>query len=236
MIIALIGYGKMGKTIERLAIAKGHQTVAFDQGDDLTRISETGADVAIEFTEPKSTPGNLRICLEQNIPVVCGTTGWLEHKPEIEELCRQTTGSFFYASNYSLGVQVFFRLNRQLASMMARHPGYRADIHEIHHTQKKDSPSGTAITLAEGIIRENPDYQTWSDQDSGSGILPITSERIDPFPGTHTVTYRSTVDDLVITHQAHSREGFAAGALAVAEWIPGRKGVLTMDDFLKTDL
>lgn len=232
MKIALIGYGKMGKMIEELAKARNHTIVVVDLNDDINILSAEKPDVAIEFTTPEAAPDNISACLRMGIPVVSGTTGWLDRKPALDELCRQNNGAFFYASNYSLGVNIFFRLNAFLARTMSGRPEYQADIHEIHHTQKKDSPSGTAITLAEELIANNPDYSSWSMTTRGTGIIPISAERIDPYPGTHRVRYRSRIDDLEITHTAHSREGFAAGALAVAEWMPGRKGVLGMSDFL----
>jgi len=232
MKIALIGYGKMGKMIEGLAKARNHSIVVVDLNDDINTLSAEKPDVAIEFTIPEAAPDNVGACLRMGIPVVSGTTGWLDRKPALDELCRQKNGAFFYASNYSLGVNLFFRLNAFLARTMSGRPEYQADIHEIHHTQKKDSPSGTAITLAEELIANNPDYSSWSMTTHGTGIIPISAERIDPYPGTHRVRYCSRIDDLEITHTAHSREGFAAGALAVAEWMPGRKGVLGMSDFL----
>lgn len=232
MKIALIGYGKMGKMIEELAKARNHTIVVVDLNDDINILSAEKPDVAIEFTTPEAAPDNISACLRMGIPVVSGTTGWLDRKPALDELCRQNNGAFFYASNYSLGVNIFFRLNAFLARTMSGRPEYQADINEIHHTQKKDSPSGTAITLAEELIANNPDYSSWSMTTRGTGIIPISAERIDPYPGTHRVRYRSRIDDLEITHTAHSREGFAAGALAVAEWMPGRKGVLGMSDFL----
>lgn len=232
MKIALIGYGKMGKAIGQLAFEKGHDIQVYDKSKSLQELRLNTPDVAIEFTRPESAAGNVRFCLESGIPVVSGTTGWNHELSAVEELCRKVNGSFFYASNFSLGVNIFFRLNSFLAQQMKFNPQYEPSIKEIHHTQKKDAPSGTAITLAEGIIKYIPRYDTWSKETKTEGALPILSERTDPYPGLHTVTYQSTIDEISITHQAHSRQGFAAGALAVAEWLPGKKGVLSMSDFL----
>jgi 4-hydroxy-tetrahydrodipicolinate reductase len=231
MKIAIIGYGKMGKAIEQIAHNRGHETVAFDVHDKLERLGSDHFDVAIEFTTPESSPGNIKGCLDHRIPVVCGTTGWLSKKDEVNEYCRLRNGAFFYASNYSIGVNIFFKVNAYLARLMDKQ-NYQVSIHEIHHTQKKDSPSGTAITLAEGIISNNPGYHSWSEGVAGDQIIPVSSERIDPYPGTHTVKYDCAVDMIEMTHIAKSRTGFALGAVLVAEWIPGKQGVLSMDDFL----
>ena len=233
MLIAIIGHGRMGKAIGDLAIARGHSLVVIGRNDDVRSVlTATAPQVAIEFTSPGSAPRNLMACLDLGIPVVCGTTGWLEHRPEIEVRCKEKGSTMFYASNFSLGVNLFFRLNEQLARLMEGRYQYRPAIHEIHHTGKKDSPSGTAITLAEGILSHRSDLSGWSTDDQAAGTLPVTSERIDPYPGHHVVSWTSRIDDIQIIHHAHSREGFAAGALAVAEWLPGRKGILGMDDFL----
>ena len=232
MKIALIGYGKMGKAIEGLARERGHTLLIYDLGSDLTTLKRDSPDVAIEFTHPESAAENIRACIQAGIPVVSGTTGWLKEKPTIETYCREQGGSFFYASNFSLGVNLFFRLNQYLATLMSRQSGYQASITEIHHTQKKDAPSGTAITLAEAILKNIPNYSGWALDSTDPKTLSIHSERKDPYPGTHTITYSGKIDEISITHHAHSREGFAAGALAVAEWLPGKKGVLSMEDFL----
>jgi 4-hydroxy-tetrahydrodipicolinate reductase len=234
MKILLIGYGKMGKIIEGIALNRGHEIVAkIDVGDNFSSFDKQ-ADVAIEFTQPEAVVTNLKTCFDKGIPVACGTTGWLAHKSEIENYCIEKNGTFFYTSNYSLGVNLFFKLNQLLAQMMDRYPQYKVSIDETHHTQKKDAPSGTAITLAEGVIKNLSRKKEWklgaSDKDEA---LSINSFRIDPAPGTHTVKYQSAIDDLEITHTAHSREGFAMGAVLVAEWLADKKGVLTMDDFLK---
>jgi len=235
MKIVLIGYGKMGKAIERLALTKGHTIEArIDAGDPLTAEVLKHADVAIEFTQADSVVENLRACFEANIPVVCGTTGWLDKKNEIENDCRKKNATFFYASNYSLGVNILFVLNKYLSALMNDYPSYGIEIDEIHHTEKKDAPSGTAITLAEGIIENMDRKDRWvNTKISDPKALIINSFREDPAPGTHTVRYSSPVDNIEIKHVAHSRDGFAIGALAVAEWIKGKKGVLGMGDFLK---
>jgi 4-hydroxy-tetrahydrodipicolinate reductase len=234
MRILLIGYGKMGKAIEAIALSRGN-TIAgkADTRQELLDFNGS-ADVAIEFSQPDAVIENLKYCFEKKIPVVCGTTGWLDKKTEIENLCTQQGGTFFYASNYSLGVNIFFKLNEFLARLMNGRAGYSISIDETHHTQKKDAPSGTAITLAEGIMKHNASKTKWAlNETQNPEALVIHSFRIDPAPGTHAVNYRSAVDDLEIKHTAHSREGFALGAVLVAEWLAGKKGVYSMDDFLK---
>lgn len=234
MKIVLIGYGKMGKTIEKTALARGHQVVARIDVDNQHELATVQGDVAIEFSHPDAAFNNIRACVQKGLPVVCGTTGWLSRKDEIEAFTRQHHGTFFYASNYSLGVNIFFRINEQLASMMRNFDDYDVSVDEIHHTAKKDAPSGTAITLAEGIIRQMPAKKRWVNKDSSSNEeLSIKSFRIDDIPGTHTVKYNSAIDDIEIRHTAHTREGFAQGAVMVAEWIAGKKGILNMNDFLK---
>jgi 4-hydroxy-tetrahydrodipicolinate reductase len=234
MKILLVGYGKMGKTIERIAKERGHEIagrIDVDNGHELDHIS---ADVAIEFSHPDAAFDNVKKCLLKKIPVVCGTTGWLAKKTEIEKLAKETEGSFFYASNYSLGVNIFFKLNEYLAKLMKNFDAYDIVMEEIHHTEKKDAPSGTAITLAEGVLKNIDRKKEWVNSDSkGQEQLAIKSFRIGTVPGTHTVRYTSLMDDLEIKHTAHTREGFALGAVMVAEWIKGKKGVLNMDDFLK---
>lgn len=232
MKIALIGFGKMGKAIAGLAETRGHELIKIDVGDSINSLDHHKPDVAIEFTTPDAAPENIRFCLSHDIPVVCGTTGWLIEMEGIKNLCLKHQGSFFYASNYSLGVNLFFKLNNYLAKMMEG-KGYQVAIHEIHHTQKKDAPSGTAISLAEGILKNNTDWNAWSQNPDQPTSIRITSERKDPYPGTHEITYSGKTDQIRIEHIAHSREGFAAGALAVAEWLPGKKGNLSMDDFLR---
>jgi 4-hydroxy-tetrahydrodipicolinate reductase len=234
MKLLLVGYGKMGKTIERVALERGHEIAGRIDIDNQQDFDQAKADVAIEFSHPDAAFNNIKRCLEKNFPIVCGTTGWLARKPEIEALTRKVNGSFFYASNYSLGVNIFFKLNEHLAKLMSGFNTYDIKIDEIHHTEKKDAPSGTAITLAEGIIKSNQEKKSWVNSDSDiRQELPIKSFRIDDVPGTHMVKYSSKVDDIEIRHTAHTREGFALGAVMVAEWIKDKKGFLTMDDFLK---
>jgi 4-hydroxy-tetrahydrodipicolinate reductase len=233
MNIILLGYGKMGKTIERIAIDRGHKVSARIDVHNHHEFNEAEGDVAIEFSHPEAAFENVKRCLLKDIPVVCGTTGWISRKPEVEELCRQINGAFFYASNYSLGVNLFFKMNEYLAKMMSKFPEYDVRMDEIHHAEKKDSPSGTAITLAESILKNTTRKKSWANKDSGKPEeLYISSFRIDQVPGTHLVKYESAIDDIEIKHTAHSREGFAKGAVMVAEWIRNKKGVLTMNDFL----
>ena len=222
MKILLVGYGKMGKAIEKIATQRGHEIVGrVDIGN--TDTIAAGADVAIEFTQPGSAVDNIMKCVTAGIPVVCGTTGWLEKVDDVKAFVNKNNGAFFYASNYSLGVNIFFKVNEYLAKLMSGRENYDVSIDETHHTQKKDAPSGTAITISEGIAKNSSLTKVQ---------IPIRSFRIDPAPGTHTVKYHSEVDDIELTHTAHSREGFALGAVLVAEWLKGRKGCFTMDDFL----
>jgi len=234
MNILLIGYGKMGKAIETIALNRGH-VIAGRAGNrqELIKFTET-ADAAIEFSKPDAVVENLKFCFEKKIPVACGTTGWLEKKAEVESLCLTKGGTFFYAPNYSLGVNIFFKLNEFLAKLMDGQTGYEVSIDETHHTQKKDAPSGTAISLAEVLIKNNRSKKDWSlNSAKTTSSLIINSFRVDPTPGTHIVKYQSAVDDIEIKHTAHSREGFALGAVLVAEWLADKKGVFSMDDFLK---
>jgi 4-hydroxy-tetrahydrodipicolinate reductase len=234
MKILLIGYGKMGKTIERIAVSRGHEIVGkIDVGGSIYAF-ENHADVAIEFTQPEAAINNLKTCFEKGIPVVCGTTGWRQHQQEVEAYCKQKNGTLLWSSNFSLGVNLFFKLNEYLAKLMNRYSQYEVSIDETHHTQKKDAPSGTAITLAEGVIKNLERKKKWtSEANDNQDSLVIHSFRIDPAPGTHVIRYHSEVDDIEITHTAHSREGFALGAVLVAEWLKGRKGIFTIDDFLQ---
>jgi 4-hydroxy-tetrahydrodipicolinate reductase len=234
MKIVLIGYGKMGKTIEKIALSRGHQIAAKIDIDNQNELDSVTADVAIEFSHPDAAFNNVKKCLTRNIPVVCGTTGWLAKKSEIETLVKDKNATFFYASNYSLGVNLFFKLNEHLASMMRNFDAYNVSMDEVHHTEKKDAPSGTAITLAEGVLKNLPRKKLWVNADTEKPEeIAIKSFRIDQVPGTHTVKYHSAIDDIEIRHTAHTREGFALGAVLVAEWIKDKKGVLNMDDFLK---
>ena len=230
MNIALFGYGKMGKMIEKIALKRNHNIVAkIDL--DATDINFSEIDVAIDFSMPNAAYGNIKNCLEHNVPIISGTTGWLQDYQKAVALCEKNNGAFIYASNFSLGVNLFFELNSYLAKLMAPQDQYRVAMEEIHHTQKLDAPSGTAITLAEGVI-ENTNYTNWKLDSAGNMEIPITAKRIGDTPGTHTVTYESEVDSIEIKHTAHNREGFALGAVIAAEWIVGKTGVFTMKDVL----
>jgi 4-hydroxy-tetrahydrodipicolinate reductase len=228
MKIALLGYGRMGQAIEKIAIDRGHTIVAKIDKDNPDEAYE--ADVAINFSVPTAAYENITSAIDKKIPVVCGTTGWLDRLDEVETLCQQNEGAFLYASNFSLGVNLFFELNVKLADMMQKQPLYTASIEEIHHTQKLDKPSGTAITLAEGIPSAGNVWHLV--EDNGEGV-PITSIRKDEVPGTHTVTHRSEIDEISITHTAHNRTGFALGAIIAAEWIQNKKGLFSMRDVLQ---
>ena len=228
MKIALLGYGRMGQAIEKIAIDRGHTIVAKIDKDNPDEAYE--ADVAINFSIPTAAYENITSAINKKIPVVCGTTGWLDRLDEVESLCQQNEGAFLYASNFSLGVNLFFELNAKLAEMMQKQPLYTASIEEIHHTQKLDKPSGTAITLAEGIPSAGNVWHLI--EDNGEGV-PITSIRKDEVPGTHTVTHRSEIDEISITHTAHNRTGFALGAIIAAEWIQNKKGIFSMRDVLQ---
>ena len=240
MNILIIGYGKMGKTIEEIAVDRNHVVgYKVDQHtpDTLAGVDASNVDVAIEFTQPDAAPDNIRFCIENGIPVVSGTTGWLARKGEIEAYCQQQNGAFFYASNYSIGVNIFFKLNQYLSRLMKTYPEYQPSMEETHHIHKKDAPSGTAITLAEALVGTLPHVKTWKLAEENTvklteNILPITAIRKDEVPGTHIVRYASPIDDIEISHTAHTRKGFALGAVLVAEWIQDKKGVLNMDDFL----
>lgn len=236
MKIALIGYGRMGKAIEKIARERGHEiTLIIDLGnqDELTVPNLQKADVAIEFTIPSSAPGNYKKCFEAGIPVVSGTTGWLGQKNEILQEMARYNGTFFYASNFSLGVNLFFELNRKLALLMANRPEYRVTLEEVHHTQKLDAPSGTAITLAEDMIAALPELESWTLEGPGhEHQLKITAIREGQVPGIHRIQYDSAVDHILIEHSAKSREGFAWGAVLAAEFSLGKKGILTMNNLL----
>lgn len=237
MKIALIGYGRMGRAIEEIALKKGHEItlrISSSNTEELNPVNLAKADVAIEFTQPHSAFRNVETCLLAGLPVVCGSTGWGEQLEEARQICRERDGSFLYASNFSIGVNIFFELNSRLAALMAHRPEYDVSIHEVHHTGKKDAPSGTAITLAEQVIEKIARKRRWvNGRNEEADELSITSERTDPAPGTHHVTYNSAIDDIEIIHTAHSREGFAMGALMAAEYIHGKKGCFTMKDVLE---
>ncbi|GFD77040.1 4-hydroxy-tetrahydrodipicolinate reductase [Tenacibaculum sp. SSH1-16] len=230
MKIALLGYGRMGKEIEKIALQRGHEIVIKTSGKEVYDI--TKADVAIDFSIPSSAYDNISNCINNNTPVISGTTGWLDKYNDIVDLCNDKKGAFIYASNFSLGVNVFFELNKQLAKMMSTLEQYNVSIEEIHHTKKLDAPSGTAITLAEGVI-ENTNQKAWElDEKTSEENIPITAIRTPDVPGTHTVTYNSEVDTIDIKHTAHNRQGFALGAVIAAEWLNNKTGVFTMRDVL----
>lgn len=232
MKIALLGYGRMGKEIEKIALERGHDIVIKTSGENSYDI--TAADVAIDFSIPDAAYQNITNCFKNNVPVISGTTGWLDKYDDAVALCKQQNGSFIYASNFSLGVNLFFELNKNLAKLMQSVNSYNVSIEEIHHTKKLDAPSGTAITLADGII-ENSQKKYWKldeDYEKSDEIIPIAAKRIPDVPGTHSVFYTSIEDTIEIKHTAHNRKGFALGAVVAAEWLVNKKGIYTMKDVL----
>ena len=231
MKIALVGYGKMGQIIDKIAQTRGHEIVArLNESPTLENLNNP--DVVIEFSSPESAFGNIKFCLEQGIPVVCGTTGWLEKKSEIEKICIENNSAFLYGSNFSLGVNLFFALNEKLAQLMKPfNNDYDCQLEEIHHIHKLDKPSGTAISLAEDII-SNSDFEKWKLDDTLGKELGIRAVREEEVPGTHIVTYRSEVDEIEIKHTAFNRNGFALGAVIASEWIIGRKGNFSVKEVL----
>ncbi|MBS1667396.1 MAG: 4-hydroxy-tetrahydrodipicolinate reductase [Bacteroidetes bacterium] len=236
MRIALIGYGKMGKAIEEIALQKGHEIVLkidIDNVNEFNQENLSKADAAIEFSSPHSAFDNVMKCLQFKIPVVCGSTGWLDKIESVKKYCLDNNGTFLYSSNYSIGVNIFFAVNKYLAQLMTNQNEYEVSMTEIHHTQKKDAPSGTAITLAEQILEKVKRKKNWVNHISDNpDELEIISERVDPAPGTHIINYHSPIDDIEITHTAHSRMGFATGAVLAAEFIKDKKGVFGMKDVL----
>lgn len=234
--IALIGYGKMGKAIETIAVQRGHHIVTIidlHNAADFTAHHLRQADVAIEFTGPHSAFSNIMKCIEWGVPLVCGSTGWLDKMDEVKNYCKQQQGSFLYASNFSVGVNIFFEINKRLAQLMRAQTDYDVTIEEIHHTQKKDAPSGTAVSLAEQVLAGIDRKIKWVNAPaSGPEELSIISKRIDPAPGTHTVSYHSAVDSIDIVHTAHNRTGFATGAVLAAEFLPDKKGIFSMKEVL----
>lgn len=231
MKIALLGYGRMGKAIEQIAIDRGHTVVAkIDKLNSEGELSD--ADVAINFSIPDAAVENIKAALDFKTPVVCGTTGWLDKLSEVEKYCEEQDSAFLYASNFSIGVNLFFKLNEDLAKLMKSHKSYAAEMKEIHHIHKLDAPSGTAITLAEGVFKET-DYNAWTIEEAkNQKTLPIVVERTGEVPGTHAIKYKSKIDSITIEHEAHSREGFALGAVVSAEWIQNKKGIFSMKDVL----
>ena len=243
MKIAILGYGKMGRAIETIANQRGHDIVLkvnIDNLHDLTEDNLKKADVAIEFTGPHSAIHNLKLCFDSGVPVVCGSTGWLMHLPEVEAYRQQHKAGFLHASNFSVGVNIMFEINKLLSKLMCNHAEYTVTITETHHTAKLDAPSGTAISLAEQINEAQPRHKGWYNitddvqADHADRGIPIVSKRIDPAPGTHAVEYKSAIDDIQLVHTAHSRAGFALGAVLAAEFLQGKKGSYTMTDVLKT--
>jgi 4-hydroxy-tetrahydrodipicolinate reductase len=236
MKLALIGYGKMGQAIEEIALQRGHKIVLkidVDNINEFTKENLAKADAAVEFTGPHSAYENVKKLMQTGTATVCGSTGWLEKLDEIQQLCKQTNGAFVYASNYSVGVNIFFEVNKRLAALMSKHDDYEIQVTEIHHTQKKDAPSGTAITLAEQILENISRKTKWVNHISDNiDELEIISERIDPAPGTHKIKYTSAIDDIEIIHTAHTRKGFALGAVLAAEFLAGKKGIYGMKEVL----
>jgi 4-hydroxy-tetrahydrodipicolinate reductase len=231
MKIALVGYGKMGKIIDEIASQRNHEIVAkLNESPNSENLNN--ADVVIEFSNPEVAFNNIKTCLENKIPVICGTTGWLDQKPEIEKIAAENNTSFLYGSNFSLGVNLFFALNEKLADLMKNFPDYNIQLEEIHHIHKKDAPSGTAISLAEGIIKNDNRFEGWKLDETRDKELGIFAIREDEVPGTHSVFYRSEVDEIEIKHTAYSRNGFALGAVIAAEWIQGKTGNFSMKDVL----
>jgi len=240
MKIAMIGYGKMGHTIERLASEQGHEVVLKINADNLDAFTSENlqqADVAIEFSQPDVAYDNIMTCLKAGLPVISGTTGWLDKYEAVKDWCLANGGAFFYASNFSVGVNIFFELNKHLAKIMNNHTSYQVDMEEIHHTQKLDAPSGTAVTLAEGILEKIDTLQGYQLQEGNQKIkdncIPITAKRIGNTPGTHVIQYHSAIDELEIKHTAKGREGFASGAITAAHWLIGKKGIFGMNDLLE---
>lgn len=236
MNIALIGYGKMGKAIEEIALQRGHTVpikIDVDNADEFSKDNLSKADVAIEFTGPHSAYNNLEKLMQFGIPSVCGSTGWLEKLEDIINACKANSNGFIYATNFSVGVNIFFEVNKRLAVLMKNHEDYEVQLTEIHHTAKKDAPSGTAITLAEQVLENIPRKRNWVNHISDNPEdLEILSERIDPAPGTHKIKYTSAIDDIEIIHTAHTRKGFALGAVLAAEFLKGKKGIYSMKDVL----
>ncbi|MBL7983475.1 MAG: 4-hydroxy-tetrahydrodipicolinate reductase [Flavobacteriales bacterium] len=237
MKLALYGYGKMGKAIEAVAIGRGH-TVPLKVGTANAGSSPVGTDIAIEFSRPDQVLGNIRLCLEAGVPIVVGTTGWNDHLAEVRAMVQANQGALLWASNFSIGVNLFFRLNKQLTLLMDPQPGYQVRIDEVHHVHKLDAPSGTAITLARDIDLKSQRYSGWQLVSDGHprsdrpGPVPITSERTGEVPGKHSISWTSAEDRITITHDAFGRQGFAHGAVVAAEWLLGKRGIFTMDDVL----
>lgn len=231
MKIALLGYGKMGKVIEQVALQRGH-SIVLKTNRNTTEINLSEADVSIDFSLPSVAVKNISTSIQQNTPIISGTTGWLNQYQEILDLCEKENGAFIYGSNFSLGVNIFFELNKKLSKMMHQFNQYNIDIEEIHHTKKLDAPSGTAISLANDILNDSEKNGWTLSPETSENKIEITAKRIENVPGTHTVKYSNTVDSIEIKHTAHNRDGFALGAVIAAEWIIGKKGVFSMKDVL----
>lgn len=238
MKIGLIGYGKMGKAIEAIALERGHE-IAFrvNSSNPITNVDLSSADVAIEFSQPVLAFGHIENCMKNGLPVVVGTTAWQEQLPEVQQLVDGHNGALLHASNFSIGVNIFFRLNEELAKLISPHAEYTAAIEEVHHTQKLDAPSGTAIVLADGIVGNHAGYSSWACAVGAAphvtdGQIALTAQRLPDVPGTHTITYSSEIDTITLTHEAHNRKGFALGAVVAAEFLVDKKGIFTMRDVL----
>lgn len=232
MNIALLGYGKMGKKIASYAEKRNHELVYILDKEHQEGVLEK-ADVAVNFSVPEAAVNNIKMALELGVPVVSGTTGWLDRYEEVTSFCKEKESAFLYASNFSIGVNLFFKINQYVAQLLQPHlKDYRADIEEIHHIHKQDAPSGTAISLAEDIIKHTH-YEHWTQGKWSKNSLNITSERTGEVPGTHSVEYRSDIDQITLKHEAFKRDGFALGAVIAAEWLVGKKGVYSMEDVLK---
>lgn len=240
MKIAILGYGKMGKTIEKIAFARKHEIILKQGSAPIDKDVLQEADVAIDFSIPKAAFTNITTCFQLNVPVISGTTGWLAKYDDACEIAKKESGKFIYASNFSLGVNLFFQLNQYLAEMMANFTDYKVNLEEIHHTEKKDAPSGTAITLAEGIIKENSNYNSWKHpaNEASANELPIAAQRIEDVKGTHSIQYASKIDSIEIKHTAHTRDGFALGAVIAAEWLykKTKPGIYSMKDVLHASI
>lgn len=236
MKIALIGYGKMGKAIEQIALAQGHEIVLkihSSNVEEFTKENIQNADVCIEFTNPEAAVDNIKKCINAEVPIVSGSTGWWHHLPNILDICKEKNGTFLYASNFSIGVNIFFKINELVANIMNKYPEYNVSMEEIHHTAKKDAPSGTAISLAEGILKQYIHKKQWVNEiTDNQENLSIISKREDPAPGTHIVRYESDIDNIELTHIAHNRMGFARGAILAALYIYDKKGIFTMKDVI----
>lgn len=237
MRIALLGYGKMGKAIEAIALERGHEIAAkINSQVQLNSIDWSSIDVCIEFTRPELAPQHIAFCAQKQIPIVVGTTAWQDALPQVTEWVNNANSALLYASNFSVGVNLFFELNRQLALLMNTHPAYKIEVSETHHVQKLDAPSGTAVSLLNDIIENNPNYTSWSLDPSNLQQIPVQAHRLPDVPGTHEINYNSAIDTIRIEHIAHNRKGFALGAVLATEFIYQRKGIFTMADVLKTTL